>query len=179
MAIPYIDNDGARLSIDRAQLAINSGTSFRSSYSVASLGAMAAPDDMIQLHFTTPSLAQLGGGYSYGVVEIVTAAGALFKLTEAPTGGMTSPDGTIESFNRNRNLQATQPSPLIIYYDGTAATGGSELISEYIGESIYGTTTRREEWMLLPETVYAVSLFNTSAVAATIILHGRICTACA
>ncbi len=177
MAFGFTDNEGARLTMSKEQASIVTGVSFRSAYSVASLGAMTTPDDMIQLHFTTPSVAVLGG-QSYGTVEVVTAAGALFKLTEAPTGGMASAMGTIPSYNRNRNLQATQYSPMIIYYDGTAATGGTELISEYIGESIYGTTSRREEWVLLPETVYAISLFNTSAVAAAIILHGRICKAC-
>ncbi len=153
---------------------ISDGVSFRTAYSVASLGAMTTPNDMIQIHFTTPTAVLLGGGQSYGTIEVVTVAGALLKITEGVTGGLASPTGTLVTHNRNRVLAATQTAPLVFYYDGTAATGGTELVNEYLGGGVFGTYVRKERWLFKPATTYAISVFSVSEVPATVIIHGSI-----
>lgn len=142
-------------------------------HSVEDLGAATTPDDMIQVHFTTPAIATIGG-YVIGTIEAHAAAGALFKITEAPTGGLASPTGTLYTAFTNRvlNLDLT---PMTMYYDGTVATGGTEIYNQYLGQATQQAYTEDAAsivWLLKPETTYAISIFKAEAIAASIVMKG-------
>ena len=151
------------------------GTFLSIVHSVPDLGAMTTPDDMIQVHFTTPAVATIGG-YVIGTIEAHASAGALFKITEAPTGGLASPTGELYTAFTNRVLDVGV-SPMIMHYDGTEATGGTELFKMYIGQSTQQAYTEGSAsiiWLLAPETTYAISLFKAEAIAASIVMKGWI-----
>jgi hypothetical protein len=154
---------------------IHAGSSYLVVYSVANLGAMSTPNDMIQLSFATPNTAK----WMHMVIMVQSGGAALFTLTEAPTGGMETPTGTLPAYNKNRNstntsgiLSATDGTAGVVSYDGTAATGGAVLWSEYVGQ---GTASKGEgggrfELILKQNTVYAVSLYDTTAITASIMM---------
>ena len=102
------------------------------------------------------------------VVHAKCGATALFKFTEAWTGGGTSPTGTITAYNKNRNSDNT--SGLVISYDATEVTGGIVLETEYVATGKFGAgeTRSAQEWVLKQNTNYAVSLFLAGANEASI-----------
>lgn len=145
---------------------IHDGDSYTAEYSVSSIGALAAPADTMQLHFTT------GANYDIHILFQVSLQGSgtgLWKIVEAPTGGLDNPDGTITAYNRNR--QSTRPHNIgTISYNGDTATGGLTLRSEYIGNVNTAAGKHRElsEWVLKRSTIYAFNLYCTSNIPASI-----------
>ena len=115
---------------------IHEGDDFFLTYSVASLGAMTLPDDMITLTFTTPDTTKWG----HFKFKIVGTAGWRIRLIEAPTGGGATPTGSLSILNSNRNSSVTSGfldvagTPVVnkISYDATLATGGITLLDEYL-----------------------------------------------
>ena len=85
--------------------ALHNGDSYIASYSVADIGALTTPDDLMTLSFTTPNSAK------YFHVEITAGgtSGALLSLIEGKTGGGATPTGTIQTYNRNRGSVDTSP----------------------------------------------------------------------
>jgi hypothetical protein len=162
--------------IDYAHHEIHGGSSFFVCYSTADLGGMTTPADMIQLSFATPDTTK----WLHMMFVAKSGGAALFTVTEAPTGGLATPTGTLAVLNCNRNLTATASTilsaaggtPALVSYDGTVATGGTVLWSEYVGQgnATAGYTGGRFEIILKRNTVYAVSLLDTTAITATLFL---------
>ena len=156
--------------VDYPHHEVHSGSSYHVLYNIANLGAMTTPNDTIQLHFTTPNTTK----WVHMLFLARTSGAALFTVTEAPTGGMETPTGTITILNRNRNSGNTS-GITSVSYDGTTATGGTVMHTEYIGAGLGGTSQAGasrsvEEWVLKQNTVYAVSIVDTSAITATLLL---------
>jgi hypothetical protein len=162
--------------IDYAHHEIHAGSSFFAGYSVGNLGSMTSPNDMIQLSFATPDTLK----YLHMMFLAKSGGSALFTVTEAPTGGLINPTGVIEALNCNRNssnistiLSSIGGTPSQISYDGDVATGGKVLWFEYVGQgnSTAGYTGGRFEIILKRNTVYAVSLYDTTSITGTIFLE--------
>ena len=146
---------------------VHEGNHFYVLYSVPSLGAMTTPDDMIQLHFATPDTTK----WLHMIFHAKSGGAARFRITEAPSGGLATPTGTLTIFNKNRNSSNTS-GLASVSYDGTAASGGTLLADEYVGEGRTGAGESRgaQEWILKQNTTYAVSLYDTTAITASIVL---------
>lgn len=152
------------------------GNRFYVQYSVASLGAMTTPDDMITLTFKTPNTTK----WDHFVFSVKGSSGWRIRLIEAPTGGVATPTGTLDILNKNRNYQISKPSTVsngttagVVNYDATLATGGTALWDDYIegsttGQSGTGVTGKRDELILLQDTTYQLSVFGTDTEAATL-----------
>ena len=159
------------------------GTSWTAGFGTDNLGAQTTPNDMIQLHFTTPPIDVIRGVIHLQIL-VFAANAAVFKMIEAPTGGLASPDGTIEQFCLNRYAALAGIScdtPVSnVYYNGTEATGGTTLRYCNLGQEnhpgAYDSIVERETWILAPETTYAFNVFKAAAIAASITLFGAICT---
>lgn len=161
--------------IDYAHHEIHGGSSFFVCYSVADLGGMTTPNDMIQLSFATPNTTK-----ELHMMFLAKSGGAaLFTVTEAPTGGLSTPTGTLSAINCNRNsattsviLDASGGTAGLVSYDATAATGGTVLWTEYVGQgnSTPGSAGGRFEVVLKQNTVYAVSLYDTTNITGTLFL---------
>ncbi len=153
--------------IDYAHHEVHGGSSYHVTYSVASLGAMTSPDDTIQLHFTTPNTTK----WLHMIVHARSGGESNYVITEAPTGGMTSPTGTLTAYNKNRNSSKT--SGITVSYDGALATGGAEIHNEYIGQgnkASAGESRGTQEFVLKQNTAYAIKMTDTTAITATLIL---------
>lgn len=148
--------------------AIHNGICYEVAYSVVSLGAMADPDDMITLTFTTPDTTDL----LHWIFAVDGTAGDRVRMIEAPTGGATSPTGTLPILNKYRaSLQTSGIAAL--YYDATLATGGTTIIDQYLtgntrGIAASGNAGGRDEWVLKKNTTYQISLYGTNTNPATI-----------
>lgn len=153
------------------------GKSFYVIYSVASLGAMTTPDDMITIDFTTPEKILEEPHFTFSVKG---TAEWRVRLIEAPTGGAASPTGTLEILNHNRYSGKTSEvmagtTPGYVNYDSTLATGGKTLWDEYLegsaGPQVGGTSGgARNELELKPATKYQLSLYGTDTNPATIMI---------
>jgi len=176
MGMPVYDQDYSNglAVVKTSELLLHRGMRFTTCYSTPNLGAQTTPDDMIQLHYTTPPITEALGAI-HMTYKIRAADGTLFKLTEAPTGGLADPEGILIQPGLNRVLADVNDPPVTtLYYNGTAATGGLVLVEEYIGQSVYTADDVVEEWILKGSTAYALSLYNTAAVTATIRLYGNV-----
>jgi len=144
---------------------IHEGKFYSVHYNVADLGAMTTPDDAIQLTWTTP----VGPARMNLTIHAQCGAAALYKFTEAWTGAGITATGTIVGYNRNR---AFPNSSITFSYDATLVTGGTVLQQEYIttGKFDAGESRDSQEWILKPNTPYAVSLFLGAAEIATLSL---------
>lgn len=150
------------------------GNRFFVQYSVADLGAMTTPNDMITLTFTTPDTAKWG----HFIFTATGSSGWLVRLIEAPTGGAATPTGVLLILNKNRN--SSKKSTVSdgttagqVSYDATLATGGTTLWNGYIEGSTSGITGtgfsgKRDEIILKQNTQYQLSIFGTDAEAATL-----------
>ena len=160
--------------IDYEHHEIHGGSAFYLMYSVASLGAMTTPDDMITLDFTTPDSAKWG----HFVFSVSGSAGWRVRLIEAPSGGAASPTGQLTILNHNRNSPHTSiftdgSTANQVNYDSTLATGGVTLWDQYLegsgGPQAGGTASgKRNEWVLKQNTKYQLSLYGTDTDPATI-----------
>ena len=152
------EKTGAATIIDYEHHEVHEGSHYFCSYSVASIGAMTTPDDMIQLTWATPNSTKLW----HLTIGGKCGATALYKFTEGWTGGGVSPTGSLVGYNRNRNYKnASTP----IYYDATEVTGGIVLEQEYVAAGKFGAGESRgaQEWVLRPSENYAVSLYLNAA----------------
>ena len=142
---------------------IHEGKSYHVHYSVASIGALTTPDDAIQISWTTPG----GPSQMNMVIHAQCGASALYKFTEGWTGAGASPTGTIPAYNKNRRFSN---SSVVFSYDATLVTGGIILEQEYVASGKFGSGESRDsqEWILSPNTKYAVSMFLNAAEVATI-----------
>jgi len=164
----------ALYTIDYAHHEIHSGSSFYVMYSVASLGAMTTPDDMITIDFTTPDTTK----WAHLVFSANGASGWRVRLIEAPTSGAASPTGTLAILNHNRNSTKTSTitngtTAGLVNYDSTLAVGGVTLWDQYIegaaGPRAGGTSSGdRNERILKQNTKYQLSLYGTDASTATL-----------
>ena len=150
--------------IDYAHHEIHDGNSYSCTYSVASIGEL--DNDLMQLTWTTPN----SDSHMHITKEAKCGAVALYKFTEGWTGGGTAV-GTLVIDNRDRNSLNT--SGVTISYGVTAVTGGTVLKEEYLSSGKFGSGETRDqnEWILKPNTKYAVSLFLSTANEASITLH--------
>ena len=158
----------AQAVIDYVHHKIHDGEHFFVLYSVADLGAMATPDDMITLTFTTPDTTKWG----HFVFEAHGDAGWRVRMIEAPTGGAETQTEQLAILNSNRNsavesaLIALDSTANEVSYDATLATGGITLIDEYIegaSQGIFTSSGRvgaRDEIVLKQNTKYQISLFG-------------------
>lgn len=156
---------------------IHEGGRFYVIYSVASLGDMTTPDDMITLTFTTPNTTK----WSHFQFNAFGTAGWRLRFIEAPSGGAESPTGSLTVLNHNRNSSNTSvlkdvaetPALNKISYDATLATGGTTLWDQYLegsgGPLASGTSSNdRDERVLKQNTTYQVSFFGTDTNPATL-----------
>jgi hypothetical protein len=151
--------------IDGAHHEVHEGSYYEVTYSVASIGALTTTDDTQQITWTTPNSTKLMNL----VVNAYCGATALFLFTEAPTGGDATPTGTLVGYNKNRSYP---DSPITISYDGTEVSGGTVLEREYLSGGKFGAGENRasQEWILKPNTKYAVSLYLNAAQPSTLSL---------
>jgi len=144
-------------------------------YSVASLGAMATPDDTITLTWTTPNTTE----WEHFTFMAKGTAGWRIRLIEAPSGGAANQTGEFTMRNRNRNSANTASCIALdagvgdVSYDATLATGGITLWDEYLegtgGPQSGGSGSgAREEIVLKQNTKYQLSLYGTDTDPATI-----------
>lgn len=162
--------------IDYPHAEIHGGSRYYRLYSVADLGAMGSPDDMITFDFTTPD-SDKEIHYTFLVKGI---AGWRVRLIEAPSGGAATPTGQFALLNRNRRSSNTSlvsdgSTAGQINYDSTLATGGTSLWDEFLAgnttnknASTQAATAQRDELVLKQATKYQLSLFGTDAFPAAI-----------
>jgi len=159
--------------IDYAHHEIHSGSNFYVVYSVASLGAMETPDDMITLDFTTG----VNPPFPHLVFSCNGSAEWRLRFIEAGTGGMADPTGQLTVLNHRRDSSKT--STVVgsaagnVNYDSTLATGGVTLWDQYLegsgGPKAGGTSSSvRNELILKRNTRYQLSLYVTDASPATL-----------
>ena len=174
--IKFDNMTGALTGIDYAHHEIHGGSMFYVMYSVASLGAMGTPDDMITLNFKTPNTLK----HAHFTFKVEGTAGWRVRLIEAYSGGATSPTGQLAILNHNRNSDKTSTltdgsTANQVDYDAILATGGVTLWDEYLGGSggphAGGSgTSARNEIILKQNTEYQISLYGTDTDPATIMI---------
>ena len=135
------------------------GNRYYINYGVESLGAMAAPDDMITLTWTTPNTTS----WEHFTFYVEGTGGWRVRLIEAPTGGATDQTEQFVFLNVNRNSENVS-SAIALYstageasYDATLATGGTALFDDWIKGSfkLSGSTgLGRDELILKQNSIY-------------------------
>lgn len=175
MILNAVDGESESLGvIDVAHRKGHDGKRFYVMYSVASLGAMTTPDDMITIDFTT------GTSDLHFAFSAIGTAGWRVRLIEAPTGGAASPAGQLTILNHNRGSSTASTvtdgsTAGQVNYDSTLATGGVTLWDEYLGGAsgpfAVGTLGgARNELELLPSTKYQLSLYGTDTNPGTLVI---------
>ncbi len=170
-------NTGGLVTIDDSHHKVHEGDHYNLSYSVADIGAMATPEDVISLSFTTPNTTKL----LHLIISAICSSGAQLQFIEGKTGGGTGPTGVIASNNSHRGSSNTSTILDVaggnagsMSYDATVFTGGTSLVDEYIGADgqgnsfAAGTSRSEQEWLLAANTLYQVSLTETGNVPATL-----------
>jgi len=155
---------GTLVTVTHASHEEHEGHAYMCLYSVASIGGL--DNDLMQLTWTTPDTdVEL-----HMIKGAKCGATALFKFTEGWTGGGTA-TGTIPIYNRRRNSLNT--SSVVVSYGTVAVTGGTALKTEYLSTGKFGAGETRDqnEWILKPNTKYAVSLFLNADETAEISLN--------
>ena len=180
----YASSNNALLTETPTDAYLRRGTSWTAGYGTDNLGAKTSPDDMIQVHFTTPPIDVIGGVIHCQML-VFAANAAVFKFIEAPTGGLASPEGIVEQFCLNRYAALDGCADAVcapvahMYYNASEATGGTLLRYCNIGQASqpgkYDSVIEKETWILAPETTYALNVYDTTAIAASITLFGAIC----
>lgn len=164
------------ISISNPHAHVHEASRFYVVYSVADLGAMGSPDDMITLDFTTPNTTKWG----HFIFRGKGTPGSLLRLIEAPSGGAASPTGQLPIINRHRNSSNVSvftdgSTANQVNYDATLATGGSTIWNEYLegtggpqsGGAVGGD---RDELILKQNTKYQLSLFGSNSDPATLLI---------
>jgi len=149
--------------VDYAHHEIHGGSSYTCQDTTANLGGETG--DHLQLLFTTADVAKRAHLFyhAYG-------AGACYiTLREAPTGGGAG-GSAATILNRRRDSAKTSSAIASVTKDATASTGGTLLIEHYVGAGAKdgGEVRGTNEWVLAPNTTYALRIYDTSAIAAWI-----------
>ena len=148
--------------IDYAHHEAHGSSRFFRHYSVASLGAMEAPDDTITLTWTTPNTTK----WEHFTFYVIGTGGWLVEFIEGSTGGGADATGVLPMFNHNRNSLVTATCIDLasgagnVSYDATKLTGGLSLFSEYIpggNKSTGSVGADRDEIILAANTKYQLS----------------------
>jgi len=168
---------GAPITIDHSHHEVHEGDHYNLSYSVASVGGLGSPDDMMTLSFLTPNTKKR----LHMVIAAICSSGARFRFIEGKTGGGASPTGVFPAHNSKRESDETSLISDVaganvgnVSYDATLFTGGESLVDEYIGADGLGTSfvggsaRSEQEWILAPNALYQLSLFEADAVPGTI-----------
>lgn len=164
-----VDNATNALAIiDYAHHEIHAGKSFCMSQTTNDLGGETG--DLIQIYWTTADSAEM----MHMLFTAKASGEVLFEFREAPTGGATggSPITPINHRRDSNNVSNVQSA----FGGGTIATGGTLLHSEYMGATGFfssqaGDDSRgRNEFILAPNTKYAIYITDTSAINATLTL---------
>jgi len=166
------------ITIDHSHHEVHEGEHFFCVYSVASVGALTSPDDLMTLTFVTPNtdkvLHMIGTGTSSNA--------AVFSIIEGGSGGGSSPTGELSVYNSNRNsntvstiLASAGGNAAKISYDATAVTGGVTLKSVFLGTAgvltaSAGSARSEEEIILKKNTQYQMSIGTTATVPGSILL---------
>lgn len=150
------------------------GSRFFRTYSVASLGAMTTPADMITLTWTTPDTTK----WEHFTFYVIGTGGWIIKLIEGSTGGGATPTDHVSMLNHNRNSSKVatcidlNASDGNVSRDATQLTGGTELWTEYIpgGSKMAGSVTggERDEILLKQNEIYQLSCFGIDTDPCTI-----------
>lgn len=176
MAVEDKTTDSLKV-VDYAHHEIHEGSHFFLLYSVADIGALTTPNDMMTLSWTTPDTEKL----LHWIFEAVCTGGARVRLIEGKTGGGATPTGTLQSYNNKRDsdkvstiLDVAGANAGKVSYDATLFTGGVSLLDEYltgtgIGGSSPGAATRSDsEKILKRNTAYQLSIEELGNVPATL-----------
>jgi hypothetical protein len=156
------------ITVDEAHSHLQEGKAFTVALSSPDMGALTTPDDTLHLHFTVPDVAER----MHLVWHVHCSAAAQFLATINPTGGLSTPEGSIVP--RNHRMESTNVSNLsFVYYNASAPTGGTVVRNEYFGQRTAGGERRGEsEVVLKPTDVISVQLISSTAGASgTIQLH--------
>jgi hypothetical protein len=154
------------MTIDYVHHEAHDGKRFYVTYSVASLGAMETPADMITLTWTTPNTTE----WEHFTFWAAGSSGARVRLIEAPTGGAEDQTEQLAVLNHNRNSDNASSAIALdstageVSYDATLATGGITLWDEYIsgGKQVGDTVgSDRDEIVLKQNTKYQLSIYDT------------------
>jgi len=142
---------------------IHGGSSYTCQDTTANLGGETG--DHLQLLFTTADVAKRAHLFyhAYG-------AGACYiTLREAPTGGGAG-GSAATILNRRRDSAKTSSAIASVTKGATASTGGNLLIEHYVGAGTKdgGEVRGTNEWVLAPNTTYALRIYDTSAITAWI-----------
>jgi hypothetical protein len=173
-----IDNStDALMTMSHGHHEVHEGAHFYLTYSAASVGALAAPDDMMTLSWKTPNTTK----QIHFVYTALCSSGAQLRMIEGKTGGGASPTGTTPVFNSDRNsantsgiLDVSGATAGVMSYDATLFTGGTTLIDEYVGSVGIGgrvnagTSRADQEIILKQNTFYQLSLYETDTVPGTL-----------
>jgi len=154
---------GASIIIDYGHHEIHDGSTFNCFDSTDNLGAETG--DHIQLLFTTADVAKRAHLFfsAYGSGEIYVT------MREAYDGGGTG--GVGEGINNRRRDSTKTPSVITsVTKNATAATGGTLLYEHYVGAGNKdgGVIRAADEWILAPNTKYALRVFDAAAINAYI-----------
>ena len=143
--------------VDYAHHEIHGGSSYVCMDSTASLGG--ENGDQLQLLFTTANIEKRAHLFYHAY-----ASGAAYvTLMEAPSGGGAG-GGAASIFNRRRDSSKTSSAIASVTKDASAATGGDLLIEHYIGtgKTDGGEVRGNNEWVLAPNTTYALRIYSTT-----------------
>lgn len=167
----------ALMTVDYSHHEIHAGSHFFVEYSVADIGAMTTPDDMITLSWKTPNTL-------VGLHMLFSAScegGSRVRLIKGKTGGGASPTGTLQTYNNNGFSAAVSKITDVaglnagkVSYDATLFTGGESLIDEFLTGTGFGNftagsdTSRDNELILAPNTEYQLSILEAGNVPATL-----------
>lgn len=181
-----IDVNGRPVTLDRSTFAltvvnyehheVHEGSHYNCSYSVASVGALETPSDMMTLTFVTPNTTK----WVHLIFVAICSSGARLRFIEGGTGGGASPTGNVSVYNSNRN--SVNVSGILdlgsvankISYDATLVTGGISLVDVIIGAEglgtsfVAGSSRPEQEWVLKRNTQYQLSLYETDTVPGTL-----------
>jgi hypothetical protein len=158
---------------------VHEGRIFHVQYSVADIGVLTTPDDMITLSFTTPAASS---GHVHLTFGGFCESGARLRLIEGKTGGGATPTGTVQTYNKTRSSTITSGITDVaganagkVSYDATLFTGGTTLLDIYMGVDGIGQSSNGGEshhvWELAAATVYQLSMFDTGNVPAQLYME--------
>ena len=160
--IPLDKSTGALITITYAHHEIHDGDMYHCFDSSDNLGAETG--DRIQLVFTTADIAKR----AHIIFETYGSGEHYVTLREAPAAGTGGAAVTI--YNRNRGSSNTPSAITAVTKDDSNATGGALLFGHYIGagKTSGGSVRGVEEWILAPNTKYALRCYATADINAYI-----------
>ena len=168
---------GSPVLIDHMHHRVHEGLMYSVLYSVASIGALTTPDDVISLSFKTPNTAKRLHMY----FEAVCTGGARIRMIRGKTGGGATPAGVLPAYNHDE--ESTNTSLILdvaganvgnVSYNATVFTGGVTLIDEFLtgvgvgASSPSSGTASSHEVILARDTEYQISILDTGTIPATL-----------